>query len=86
MEMGFSRGSESQMAEKRMGPYGNPQMGVSTGGTVGKGDGPVSISIMVLRNPNVPRPPDHGDNAWAMPTVLFGWTLTLSPLCPPLFP
>ena len=32
------------------------------GGTNRKGADPVSMSIMVwLRNPNVPRPPDHGD-------------------------
>lgn len=87
MEMGLGGGSELQMAEERVRPCGNPQVGVSMHGTKGKRAEPVSISIIVLlRIPNVPRPLIMEINAWAMLTVVLGWTPTCSHLPPPLFP
>ena len=56
--MRFGGESESQMAEKRLRPSGELQVGVSTGGRQGRGADLVLVSVMVpLRNPNVPRSP-----------------------------
>ena len=58
VEMRFGGESESQMAEKRLRPSGELQVGVSTGGRQGRGADLVLVSVMVpLRNPNVPRSP-----------------------------